>query len=703
MPATAHGLKDGSSSPDEARRIWAQNPDYNIGIVCGAPSGGLLVFDLDVSDEKNGIETLKTWEHVNGELPETAVAITGGGGRHYFYRTNRTDIRPSVNPGIGVDVRCDGSYIVAPPSVHPNGYEYEWWADPDDVGIATADANVYDLLKHVKPIRKRDADGVRRHGYEVPEQVRKGERNNELASYVGKLQSMGASDELIDLYAAEFNATLMDDPLDADEVSRTVDSVLAYKKGPTYGTPDDPLRGAEHLHRNDKDWSRLFAVWLQGRVCFVPEERGWRFWDGRHWARDGDAQRISRLCKSFVDELITYAQMVPGINDDNRQAFVKFANKYNSLGERRKLIEDTKCEVTVQRSRFDAKRSLLNLRNGTLDLDTLEFREGHDPADMLSKVAGVDYAQGATSEEWERFLDQSLMGDGETIAFLQVVMGLALTCDTSTECMFILLGPTRSGKTTAVDTVQRLLNPEEDGYACSSPPETFATKRFDDASRPSSDVARLAGRRLVVTSEPPKAMLFNVARLKQLTGRDLITARFLHENEFSFYPEFTLVMTANNAPRVNDMTLFESERVYVIPFDNHLERARQDPQLKDRLCEPANLSGILNWCIDGLRRYREEGLVPPRAVLEATNRYRAESDKYAAFIGECLEACESSYVTGKDAYTAYQTWCSDSGYQAEGKQAFYRELRDRKLMKDAATVGGVTRRNVIPSCRRVRA
>ena len=694
IPITEHGFKDAVTNEQQIRTWWAKTPDANIGIATGAASDGLIVVDVDIDQAKgkNGMVALKAWQVEHESLPPTLSVTTGRGGVHLYFRSPEPR-KNTTNGEKSIDIRADGGYVVAPPSIHENGNEYRWNIPFDAELIAEADANT---LAFIDSLYTRKSGGGKRG---IPERVNNGERNKAMISYVGKMQQMGASDETIEAYAAEFNETRMSEPLDDEEFEKTVDSGLSYEKGHVFGAPGDPFKGIEMLPRNEKEWSRVFARWLYGKVCFVPEEKGWRYWDGKHWVKDGDAQRINRLCKQFVDDLMVYAQTSAGIAEEMRQQFVSFVNKYNKLNERKKLIEDTKCEVTVQRNRFDAKTNLLNLQNGVLDLETLEFREGHDPSDFLSKVANAVYDPDATCEEWERFLRQSLADDEETIAFLQVVLGLALTCDTSVECMFILLGPTRSGKSTTAETVQKMLNPEDDGYACACNPETFAVKKFDDASRPSSDVARLAGRRFVVTSEPPKNMLFNVARLKQLTGRDMITARFLHENEIQFYPQFTLVMTANNAPRVNDMTLFESDRIHVIPFNNHLEADQRDLRLKDRLTEPASLSGILNWCLTGLRRFRDEGMKPSGLCIAATLNYQAESDKIHGFMADCLVGAEDECVTGTTVYKAYKTWCQDSGYQAEGKQAFYRELRERKIMVDSCTVNGVTKRNVVPNCR----
>ena len=240
QPATTHGVKDWSSDPDAARDYWAQHPDHNIGIVCGAPSGGLLVFDLDVSDEKNGIDTLRKWEHENGELPETAEAITGGGGRHLLYRTDRTDIRPSVNHDLGVDVRCEGSYIVAPPSVHPTGSAYEWWADPDDVGVAPADANVYEYLDNIQRNGSKDGDVPRREGFELPDVLREGARDDTLFKFACSLRAKNAPKDAVLAGVLEYNKNHCLPPLPEETVRAKVDSAFKYQPGSAKRDHDTP-------------------------------------------------------------------------------------------------------------------------------------------------------------------------------------------------------------------------------------------------------------------------------------------------------------------------------------------------------------------------------------------------------------------------------------------------------------------------------
>lgn len=232
-PATKHGLNDWFDSPEDARALWERNPNLNIGIVCGAPSHGLLVLDFDIDEEreKDGYAALSAWEKANGELPETAVSITGSGGMHYLYRTDRNSIHPSANHELGVDVRCDRSYIVAPPSIHPNGNLYVWQDHPEDVPIATANGTVYDFLDHVQRNGGHD-ETVKENGkFKLPDKIEKGNRDEVLFKYACHLRAIGRSDEEILNSVMGVNYTRCDPPLDADEVKKKVRSACKYERG----------------------------------------------------------------------------------------------------------------------------------------------------------------------------------------------------------------------------------------------------------------------------------------------------------------------------------------------------------------------------------------------------------------------------------------------------------------------------------------
>lgn len=197
---------------------------------------------------------------------------------------------------------------------------------------------------------------------------------------------------------------------------------------------------------------------------------------------------------------------------------------------------------------------------------------------------------------------------------------------------------------------------------------------------------------LVVASEPPRRMLFDSSLVKTLTGRDTVSARFLHENEFQFKPKFKLILNSNYLPVINDKTVFSSNRVKVVPFERHFTEKEQNKHLKEQLQQ--EIDGILNWCIKGLQLYRKEGLEPPVAVQNATHEYSEDSDKVGKFISECLVKSDQN-LAAKDVYEKYSRWCTDCGLGVDGRTSFYEELKTKNLLSKTATVTGKTVKNVI--------
>jgi putative DNA primase/helicase len=275
-----------------------------------------------------------------------------------------------------------------------------------------------------------------------------------------------------------------------------------------------------------------------------------------------------------------------------------------------------------------------------------------------------------------------------------LAIGYGITADTSLETCFILYGATtRNGKSTLVETIMHMLGGSS-GYAMQMKPESLAQKQNNDSRQANGDIARLAGARFLNVSEPPKKMIFDAALLKTLLGRDSIVARHLHEREFEFVPVFKLFMNTNYLPLIQDDTLFSSGRINVISFERHFGEQEQDKSLKNKLRSPENLSGILNWCLDGLKKFHTEGLKPTKSIIEATIDYRQESDKVGKFLAECLEPANENMMAGT-AYEVYEQWCRACGYGCENQGNFFAELRAKNLISKSGTVNGKTRLRVI--------
>lgn len=134
-PRTKNGLKDASADLATIDRWWGRWPDANIGVCTGSASGIVV---LDVDPRHGGADSLTELERVFGPLPPTVETITGGGGRHLFFKHPGGTVRNRSNIHPGVDVRGDGGYVVAAPSVHVSGGAYSWrpGRGPGEIGLA---------------------------------------------------------------------------------------------------------------------------------------------------------------------------------------------------------------------------------------------------------------------------------------------------------------------------------------------------------------------------------------------------------------------------------------------------------------------------------------------------------------------------------------------------------------------------------------
>lgn len=146
---------------------------------------------------------------------------------------------------------------------------------------------------------------------------------------------------------------------------------------------------------------------------------------------------------------------------------------------------------------------------------------------------------------------------------------------------------------------------------------------------------------------------------------------------------------------MNDDTLFASDRCQLLTFDRHFKQEEQNQNLKKIFRQPENLSAVLNWLIAGLERYKIRKLEPVKAVQEATEEYRKDSDKVQKFIDECLEPAPGRNIKIKILYQVYSKWCSESGYGTDNKGNFIQDLKTKNLYAKSGTVGGHTFYNVV--------
>ena len=425
----------------------------------------------------------------------------------------------------------------------------------------------------------------------------------------------------------------------------------------------------------------LFADWYKDKARYVPERKRWYIYNGKVWEPDSGNLKAMELCKDLADALAVYALSIQ--DEKQRIAYQAHVGKWQRRNNRETILKDAASVHPVSMTEFDQDPYLFNCKNGTLDLRTREFRP-HSPGDLLATISGVKYDPEAQSELWEKTINEVMQGDWDTTAYLKKAMGYGLTGDTSEECFFTLYGATtRNGKGTLLETYMALVG----GYGRTARPETIAQKDKANSNSPTEDIARLAGARVVNISEPGKQMVLSASLVKTLTGRDTINARFLNENSFEFIPQFKLFVNTNHLPKVTDPSVFDSGRVKVVPFNRHFAEAEQDKGLKKKLRKAENLSGILNWCLDGLWMMQETGLDAPPAVREATAQYRRDSDKIARFVDEMMEPDPHGEIRTEEAYQQYQDWCSRNGHKAENMASWKQAMEAHAEIKRKRPAG----------------
>lgn len=413
--------------------------------------------------------------------------------------------------------------------------------------------------------------------------------------------------------------------------------------------------------------SHLFADCYKHQLLYVLDRNRWYAYNGKVW-EPNDAAPME-CAKEFAEALNEYARSLPMPKDDDdttRKDFIEYTEKLKTRKSRETLLKDASSVYPVRMAEFDKDIYTFNCLNGTLDLHTGKFA-AHNPADRLTKLANVSFDPAAAAPRWEQHMSEVMDGDMEKVAYMQKIMGYGLTGDTKYECFFILYGPTsRNGKGTTMEAYIELLG----DYGRTSKPETLAQKPNPNGSGPSEDIARLAGARIVNFSEADQKMVLSSSLVKTLTGNDTITARYLHENSFEFRPQAKIMMNTNHLPRITDITVFRSGRVKVIPFEHQFSGDKQDKNLKQVLRRPENLSGILNWCIKGLRLLEATGFDMPASVQAAIAEYERDSDKIARFIEDRMEENPLCEITTQEAYNVYTAWCEAKGHYAENQTTF---------------------------------
>jgi putative DNA primase/helicase len=452
--------------------------------------------------------------------------------------------------------------------------------------------------------------------------------------------------------------------------------------GPHQGGDDAPDFPPERYADTEMGNARRMHDRMGGKLFYVPQFQKWYTWAGTHWAED-KTFRVLDMAKQTV--LSMYAELADCTDDAERKRRLAWIRQSESRNRLENMIALLRSEpgIAVLPDTLDQHPMLLPCRNGTLDLTTGQLLPP-DPAHHLTQRIDIDYDPAATCPQWERFLDRIMGGNGELIGFVQRLIGHALTGDVSGKYLVFLYGPSgNNGKSTMVETIMRLLGP----FALKSPTEMVMAKGYRGGGIP-NDIARLRGVRFTVTNEVDAGMTLSESIVKDLTGGDTLTARFMRAEYFDFRPSHKLWMVGNHRPEIRGTDAAIWDRVKLIPFTVEIPKAERDKQLPAKLA--AELPGILRWAVDGCLAWQRDGLNAPDLVTHAVADYREEQDVLGQFIGECCDVGPAYTATAGTLYQAYEAWTKQNGGAPLSGNKFGGDMERRGY--PAARVGGIRAR-----------
>lgn len=379
-----------------------------------------------------------------------------------------------------------------------------------------------------------------------------------------------------------------------------------------------------------------------GGVIRYTTERGWLVHDGKRYAPDPKAVRILGLARETAISIFDEVKDAP-----DRDAAFMHAKRSQSRHAIENMVAIARSDVLASLTDFDADPWVLNVDNGLLDLRTGTL-EPHSPAQLVTKLVPVPYDRGASCEMWDAFLWRVLGGDLDLYQYVRRLVGYLLTGVTREQVLHFLWGTGANGKSVFVEVLLALLGE----YATVAAPDLVTVRRHGGIP---NDIARLRGVRAVFMNETTQGSRFDEARLKDLTGSDTLTGRFLHAEYFDFSPTHKLVIRGNHKPAITGTDEGIWRRLRLVPFAVTIPEAERDPELLTKL--RAELPGILAWAVQGCLDWQRDGLRPPACVLAAVNEYRDEADTLGRFIAECCCTRKLAQVKASEFQKAYAEFC----------------------------------------------
>ena len=420
-----------------------------------------------------------------------------------------------------------------------------------------------------------------------------------------------------------------------------------------WGT-EDALASA-FTRRYQHDW-RFVAAWGK-----------WLMWDGLRWRQEETLA---------ATDLIRHVCRHASVRCENPKIAAKLAAASTVSGVERLARPDRRHAGTTEE--WDAEVWLLNTPGGVVDLRTGRVRP-HDRLDRMTKIAT------ATPKEncpvWKAFLADITANDSELMSYLQRMAGYCMTGVTSEHALFFLYGTGANGKSVFINVLSTILG----DYTANAPMDTFMETRSD---RHPTDLAGLRGARFVSATETEQGRRWNESKIKEITGGDRVSARFMRQDFFTFIPHFKLVIAGNHKPAIRNIDEAMKRRMHMIPFTVTIPPEKRDGQLTEKLLKERD--GILAWMLEGCLAWQQNGLTRPEKVVSATEEYFESEDALGRWLEEnCVMAPNAKSLTA-ELFNDWKRWADSTG-EFVGTQRRFSDLlitRGQKKWRNNSGIRG---------------
>lgn len=415
--------------------------------------------------------------------------------------------------------------------------------------------------------------------------------------------------------------------------------------------------------------ARAFTECHGETLRFDHDAGRWFEWSGDRWRPDGTGKAFS-YCRDLAREA----------SIDATASRLQAARKSTFAAGVERFARTDPIHAVTQEA-WDADPWLLGCPGATVDLRDASVREP-DPADGITRLTAVRPSF-EPAKVWGTFLTEATAGDAAMIRFLQQWCGYALTGDTREHALLFVYGPGGNGKSVFLNTVAGILG----DYATAAAMDTFAASRSD---RHPTDLAALRGARFVSASETEEGRAWAEARIKAMTGGDVISARFMRRDFFTFKPQFKLTIVGNHKPVLRNVDEAARRRFNIVPFEH--KPAHPDRQLEEKL--KAEWPAILGWMITGCADWRANGLVRPESVQRATEAYFAAQDVFGQWLeDECTVEPNNQHrwTPASELFSSWHRYAKAAGEEPGSQKNFGENLARRGLQNAVKKVGKTVR------------